>query len=110
MRNACVEAGINTEDIRCLASAWIKKEEPAIRYASEQLKLCRRFIPKWLIDFYYEHHPHAPRSEFVFRKTGVYGVAEPSAMLSGRNTELILCRSYDGVKVAIAREVLFQRI
>ncbi len=106
IRSACAEADISTDDLRCLASAWIKQYEGAIRYAGEQLGLYRRYIPKWLIDLYYENHPHLPRSEFVYEKIGVYGVAEPSAMLSGRNTELLLCRKYNGVKVALARERL----
>jgi len=104
IKMASAEAGISPEELRCLASAWVKRKEQAIRYAAKQLNLYNRFIPKWLIDFYYESHPQAPRSEFVFKKIGVYGVAEPSAMLSGRNTELLLCKKYNGVKVALARE------
>ncbi len=106
IKTACAEAGIAPEELRCLASAWVKRKEQAIRYAAKQLNLYIRFIPRWLIDFYYESHPQAPRSEFVFKKIGVYGVAEPCAMLSGRNTELLLCRKYNGVKVALARERL----
>jgi len=106
IHKACAEVGISPEELRCLASAWVKRKEQAIRYASKQLNLYIRFIPKWLIDFYYESYPQAPRSEFVFKKIGVYGVAEPCAMLSGRNTELLICKKYNGVKVALARERL----
>jgi len=106
IKTACAEAGINTTEIRCLATAWIKRDEEAIAYASERLGLYHRYLPKWLIECYYHSHPNAPRSEFIYKKIGVYGVAEPCAMLSGRNTELILCKNYEGIKVAIARERL----
>jgi len=103
---ACHEAGVEPSEIRCLSSAWIKRDEWAIIEAAEDLNLYIRFIPKWMIELYYKSHPEAPRSEFVFSKIGVYGVAEPCAMLSGRNTELLLCKNYNGVKVALARERL----
>ena len=107
IQKACKEAGIDPSEIRCLSSAWIKRDEEAIIEAAEELNLYTRFIPKWMIDLYYRRHPEAERSEFVFNKIGVYGVAEPCAMLSGRNTELLLCKNHYGVKVAIAREGLF---
>ncbi len=110
IKTACAEAGISPEELRCLASAWVKRKEQAISYAAKQLNLYTRFIPKWLIDFYYESHPQASRSAFVFSKIGVYGVAEPCAMLSGRNTKLLLCKNYNGVKVALARENLIKSI
>jgi cobalt-precorrin 5A hydrolase len=110
IKDACAKAGIKPSELRCIASAWIKKDEEAIRYAGERLGLYIRFLPRWLIDHYYRVNPHAECSQFVYKKIGVYGVAEPSAMLSGRNTVLQLCKNYNRVKVAIAREVLFQRI
>jgi cobalt-precorrin 5A hydrolase len=106
IRSACTEAGITPEDLRCLASAWVKQDERGINYAKEKIDIYIRFLPKWLIEYYYRINPHAKRSQFVYEKIGVYGVAEPSAMLSGRNTGLILCKNYHGVKVAIARERL----
>jgi cobalt-precorrin 5A hydrolase len=106
IEKACEEVKIEPSEIRCLASAWVKRDEVAIYEAAKSLNLYTRFIPEWMIELYYKTHPQAARSEFVFSKIGVYGVAEPCAMLSGRNTELLLCRNYDGVKVAVARENL----
>jgi len=106
IKMACDECNIEPSDIRCLSSGWLKRDEESIIESAKRLRLYTRFIPKWMIQLYYRTHPHAERSEFVFNKIGVYGVAEPCAMLSGRNTELLLCRNYDGVKVAVARERL----
>ncbi|MFQ5957263.1 MAG: cobalt-precorrin 5A hydrolase [Candidatus Brocadiales bacterium] len=47
------------------------------------------------------------RSEFVKEKVGVWGVCEPTALLAGRKTRLILKKQkYPGVTVAIAQENL----
>ncbi len=104
---ACSTAGISTKELRCLASAWLKSEEPGLIEAAERLGLHIRFIPRWMIKAYYASRP-AGGSPFVHSTTGVPGVAEPCAMLAGSNTELLLGKtSLDGVTVAIARERLF---
>lgn len=102
---ACRSAGISTGELRCIASAWVKSDEQGLREAAKDLGLYLRFIPKWMIEYYYETFPGAERSDFVYRKVGVHGVSEPSAILAGRNTELLLKkRAYNGVTVAISKE------
>ncbi|GBE01768.1 precorrin-6A reductase [bacterium BMS3Bbin06] len=109
IRRGCELAGIKTGDLRCLASGWIKRDEEGLHYAVGQLGLYTRFIPAWLIEHYYQINPQAIRSDFVYAKTGVYGISEPSSLLAGRNTEQVLGKTcFDGVTVAISRERLFR--
>jgi len=109
IRRGCELAGIKTSDLRCLASGWIKRDEEGLHYAAGQLGLYPRFIPAWLIEHYYQINPQAIRSDFVYTKTGVYGISEPSSLLAGRNTEQVLGKTcFDGVTVAISRERLFR--
>ncbi|MCG6551078.1 MAG: precorrin-6A reductase [Candidatus Magnetominusculus sp. LBB02] len=104
----CKKAGIKTDNIRCLASAWVKRDEQGLLDAASSLHLYLRFIPKWMIDTYYERNTAAARSDMVYRSIGVYGVSEPAAALSGSSSRLVLPKTiFDGVTVAIARETLF---
>ncbi|MBF0556615.1 MAG: cobalamin biosynthesis protein, partial [Nitrospirae bacterium] len=104
----CKKAGIATDNLRCLASAWVKRDEQGLLAAASALHLYVRFIPKWMIDMYYERNTTAVKSDMVFKSIGVYGVSEPSAALSGSSSRLVLPKTiFDGVTVAIARETLF---
>ncbi|WP_420267032.1 precorrin-6A reductase [Candidatus Magnetominusculus dajiuhuensis] len=104
----CKKAGITTDNLRCLASAWVKRDEQGLLAAAAALHLYVRFIPKWMIDMYYERNTAAVKSDMVFKSIGVYGVAEPSAALSGSSSRLVLPKTiFDGITVAIARETLF---
>ncbi|MBF0564879.1 MAG: precorrin-6A reductase [Nitrospirae bacterium] len=108
VNEACTMAGIWPDTLRCLSSAWIKADEKGIHEAANSLGIPCRFIPRREIDWYYRSHPEAHRYELVHRTIGVYGVSEPCALLSGRNTVLVVHRAViDGVTVAIAREELF---
>ena len=107
VRGACTMAGISVGDVRCLASAWIKRDEPGLLEAAEELGLHLRFIPRWMIEDYYERNPRAARSEFVHERIGVHGVSEPCAVLSSRNASLVLRKTgFGGITVAVARERL----
>ncbi|MBF0458425.1 MAG: precorrin-6A reductase [Nitrospirae bacterium] len=104
----CKKAGITTDNLRCLSSAWIKRGEPGLLAAASALHLYIRFIPKWMIDMYYERNTTAVKSDMVFKSIGVYGVSEPAAALAGSSSRLVLSKTiFDGVTVAIARETLF---
>ncbi len=110
VKKALAEIEVSLEEVRFLATAWVKQKDPVAYEAAKALGTQIRFIPKWLIDHFFEAWPW-PRSRFVFQKIGVYGVAEPCALLSGRNTRLVLERqNFDGVTVAVAKEHLPQEI
>ena len=102
---ACDMANIETKALRCLASVDIKKDEHGLFEAAEMLGLNLRFIPKWML-------PYASglykKSDFVYSKIGIGGVCEPSALLAGRNTSLVLKKQVIGpVTVALAKEELY---
>ncbi len=109
IKKSCDMAGIQSDDIRSLSTAWIKKDEPGIAEAANELGLSLRFIPKSMIEHFYAVNPEmAEKSPFVYEKIGVHGVCEPCALIDGRNAVLILEKtSFGGVTVSIARENLF---
>ncbi|MES0338006.1 MAG: precorrin-6A reductase [Candidatus Magnetobacterium sp. LHC-1] len=105
---ACISVGLKAGDLRCIASAWVKRHEQGLIDAAADLGLDCVFISREAIELYYRNNPSTSRSEMVFRAIGVYGIAQPCAMLAGRNTQLILPRTvFNGITVAIARECLF---
>ncbi|VAX30618.1 Cobalt-precorrin 5A hydrolase, partial [hydrothermal vent metagenome] len=53
VKEACKMAGISVDEIRCLASAWVKSDEPGLLEAAGKLGLYPRFIPEWMIRDYY---------------------------------------------------------
>ncbi|RMD53776.1 MAG: cobalamin biosynthesis protein CbiG [Nitrospirae bacterium] len=104
IESGCREISIEVNELRCISSAWLKKDEEGLIEASRILGLHLRFIPEWM--FKYARHL-CSNSAFVESKIGVYGVSEPCALLSGRNTTLILRKkSFGPVTVAIAEEEL----
>ncbi|MBF0342871.1 MAG: precorrin-6A reductase [Nitrospirae bacterium] len=105
---ACIDVGIKISDLSCIASAWIKRQEQGLLDAAANLGVNCVFIPKEAIELYYVNNPSSFRSEMVYRSIGVHGIAQPCAMLAGRNMQLLLPRTvYNGVTVAIAKECLF---
>jgi cobalt-precorrin 5A hydrolase len=99
---ACQSADIQTNDLQCIASAWIKKDEQGLIEAAKQLNAHVRFIPQWMFAF---ANGAYPESDFVHSKIGVGGVCEPCALLAGRHATLILNKQIIGnVTVAIAKE------
>jgi cobalt-precorrin 5A hydrolase len=88
--------------IRLLASASVKSDEAGLLRAAEEFGIPIRFISMEQI----RQCPFAVvRSEFVHKSIGVSAVAEPSALLAGRRTRLILPKTiYSSITVAIALE------
>lgn len=94
--------GITRDDLRFLVSAQLKKDEPGLREAADILNIPLRFIHHDQIDFL---SPVVQNYSFVQQQTGLPGVAEPSALLGGRNTRLCLSRiARNGVTLALAQE------
>lgn len=102
IRDALAETGVALDEVRLLASADIKADEPGIREAAETLGVPLRFLSAAEIrtsprEFSY--------SDFVEEKVNLPAVAEPAALLAGRRTRFI-CRkrTYKGITISLARE------
>jgi cobalt-precorrin 5A hydrolase len=102
IRAALCKVGATQDQVRLLSSASIKAKETGLLQAADELGICLRFISCEEIlstTRYFQH------SRFVAEKVKLPAVAEPSALLAGRRTQLILPKTIiNGVTVAIARE------
>ena len=102
IREALAKVGATLEEVRFLASADLKSEEAGLLQAAQELGLSLRFICAEEILSTTKTFRH---SQFVADKVKLPAVAEPSALLAGRRTQLILPKTIiNGVTVAIARE------
>ncbi|MBM3892018.1 MAG: cobalamin biosynthesis protein CbiG, partial [Verrucomicrobia bacterium] len=102
VRGALRRAGARLDRVRLLASADIKSHEPGLLKAAEELGLGVRFIPS---DEIRSTSKKFRRLKFVAAKVQLPAVAEPSALLAGRRTQLLLPKTIiRGVTVAVARE------
>jgi cobalt-precorrin 5A hydrolase len=102
VRQALRCAKVSLKQVRMLASASIKSDEVGLLLAAKQLGLELRFIAAEEIRSTPRQFRH---SQFVARKVNMPAVAEPSALLAGRRTQLILPKTiFNQVTVAIARE------
>ncbi|MDD5348821.1 MAG: cobalamin biosynthesis protein [Chthoniobacteraceae bacterium] len=102
IRGAVEKVGAALEDVRLLASAGLKADEAGLLQAARGLGLSLRFIPA---DEILSTAKHFRPSAFVAEKVKLPAVAEPSALLAGRRTQLILPKTIiNGVTVAVARE------
>ncbi|VAX16005.1 Cobalt-precorrin 5A hydrolase [hydrothermal vent metagenome] len=96
------KAGADPGDIRFFASADIKSNEQGLIEAAKSFGAPIRFIASEEIRNCVREFEE---SEFVKSKVNLPAVAEPSALLAGRRTSLILRRiKLNGVTVAIAKE------
>ncbi len=103
VRAALAAAGAGLEQVRLLASVDLKADEPGLLEAAATLGLPLRLVPADEIcstcrgDF--------AESATAREKLNLPAAAEPSALLAGRRTRLLLPRQIvDGVTVAVARE------
>ncbi len=95
-------AGVGRDQVRLLASADIKMQEEGLLAAAQKLQIPVRFISSVEIR---SSRRKFDRSDFVQTKVKLPAVAEPSALLAGRRTKLILPKiKSGGVTVALARE------
>jgi cobalt-precorrin 5A hydrolase len=102
VKEALNKVGARLEDVRMLASADIKMNEQGLIDAAQHLGLSLRFISSEEIATTTRGFG---RSKFVEDKVQLPAVAEPSALLAGRRTQLLLPKTiFHGVTVAIARE------
>jgi cobalt-precorrin 5A hydrolase len=102
VNDACKKINVDISMIRTIATAEIKRNEPGLVSACRNLGIPLRIIPDWQMK---QCIQDTFSSDFVKETTGLPGVAEPAALVSGRNTKLILKRHvYQGVTVALAQE------
>ena len=102
IRAALCKVGATEDQVRFLSSASIKRGEAGLIQAAGELGLSLRFISCEEILSTTKRFQHSP---FVAEKVKLPAVAEPSALLAGRRTRLILPKTIiNGVTIAIARE------
>lgn len=95
------EAALSPRSIRELATIELKKDEPGlVAFAAARGLPMRAFAARTIN----EDAPPFERSETVFRHVGVYGVAEPAAMLAAGATRCVVPKQRRGnVTIAVAR-------
>lgn len=94
--------GRKLNDVRLIASVEDKRDEKAFSQISERLSIPLKFISKSLIKTVEENFS---KSELVKNTLGIYGVAEPCAILGGFRCQLLLPKTkIKGTTIAIAEE------
>lgn len=96
------DLNIDISRINKFASVEIKKDEKGILELSEKLNIPVDFVELEKLKLFESND--IQKSEFVKSKFGIYGVCEPSALITaGFDSKLIYKKtSYDGVTIAIA--------
>jgi cobalt-precorrin 5A hydrolase len=104
---AAIKEGLNLikrplQEVRLLATAEPKKDEIGLLDAAAQLERPLRIIQAEEIRTCYRDFQV---SDFVKSQVNLPAVAEPAALLAGRNTQLILKKHpFNGITIAIAEE------
>ena len=85
-----------------MSSAEIKKDEQGILELSDKLNIPVNFVGLDNLKLFESND--IQKSEFVYSKFGIYGVCEPSALITaGFDSKLIYKKtSYDGVTISVA--------
>ena len=96
------ELNIDISRINKLSSAEIKEDEVGMLELSEKLDIPITFVELEKLKLF--ESQDIQKSDFVKSKFGIYGVCEPSALITaGFDSKLIYKKtSYDGVTVAVA--------
>ena len=96
------ELNILPSRVNYLTSAEIKKDEKGILELSQKLKIPLNFVEMDKLKLF--KSSDVCKSEFVYSNFGIYGVCEPSALITaGFESKLIYKKtSYGGVTIAVA--------
>lgn len=96
------EINIDESRVNMLASAEVKKDEEGLLELAENLNKPINFVDLDRLKLFESND--IQKSEFVKSKFGIYGVCEPSALITaGFDSKLIYKKtSYDGVTISIA--------
>lgn len=102
LKSTLNELNIDISRINMLSSAEIKKDEEGMLELSEKLNIPINFVELDKLKLFESRD--IQKSEFVKSKFGIYGVCEPSALITaGFDSKLIYKKtSYDGVTVSVA--------
>lgn len=102
LKTSIDDLNIHISRINQLSSAEIKKDELGMLELSEKLNIPIHFVELEKLKLFESND--IQKSEFVKSKFGIYGVCEPSALITaGFDSKLIYKKtSYDGVTIAIA--------
>lgn len=102
LKNSLNDLNIDISRINILSSAEIKKDEIGMLKLSDKLNVPIDFVDLDKLKLFESND--IQKSEFVKSKFGIYGVCEPSALITaGFDSKLIYKKtSYDGVTIAIA--------
>ena len=97
-----MQLNVDKSRVNQLASAEIKKDEKGILELSDKLNIPVSFVDLDKLKLFESND--IQKSDFVRSKFGIYGVCEPSALITaGFESKLIYKKtSYDGVTIAIA--------
>ncbi len=103
IKDALEPLGVTSEDVRLLATADVKRDEPGLWEASNALGIPVRIVSSKEIRscvFAFSH------SDFVQDSVKLPAVAQPAALLAGRRTRCLLPRTVmaPGVVVAVVQE------
>lgn len=104
LKKSIDDLNIDISRINMLSSAEIKKDEKGMLDLSEKLSIPINFVELDKLKLFESRD--IQKSEFVKSKFGIYGVCEPSALITaGFDSKLIYKKtSYNGVTIAIVCE------
>ena len=102
VNNVLNELNIHKSRINMFSSAEIKKDELGLLELSESLDIPINFVDLDRLKLF--RSEDVQKSEFVMSKFGIYGVCEPSALITaGFDSKLIYKKTaFDGVTVSVA--------
>ena len=102
LKQSINDLNIDLSRINCLASAEIKKDELGILELSKKLDIPINFVDLEKLRLFESND--VQKSEFVKSKFGIYGVCEPSALITaGFDSKLIYKKtSYGGITISVA--------
>lgn len=99
---ALASANVTIDQVRLIASADLKADEAGLLDAARQLNVPLKFVSSQEIR---DSGREFARSQFVQSRVNLPAVAEPSALLAGRRTKLLLPKQkFANVTVALAVE------
>jgi cobalt-precorrin 5A hydrolase len=98
----CAAAAIEIGEIRLAATVDLKRDEAGLKEACRELGLPLRFFSASRIN---SLRGDFEENEITLRRLGLAAVAEPCALLAGREAKLILPKTiYTDTTIALARE------